>query len=225
MKKSLMFLLLALCAGSLGAAPITFDSSQFQTDTLALAGAASDNNSDTSPPALLPLLTTASAASGADFADSAGSADVGFLSAFAEVGSESQSTSALGSAEFNGKFTLSGTLLRLLVNFDSLNTLDGGTAGGQILLFLAVDGTTLLNQVVDTSGMFERFFVVPVGGLGVLDLLLTSNADATGGAAFNVSAANFSLELSEAPVLLVFATGLLGLVLMLRVRRARRVRI
>jgi hypothetical protein len=115
---------------------------------------------------------------------------------------------------------VSGTLLRLLVNFDSLNTLDGGTAGGQILLFLAVDGTTLLNQLVDTSGMFERFFLVPVGGLGMLDLLLTSNADATGGSAFNVSAANFSLELAEAPTLLLFASGLLGLGL-LRVRRNR----
>jgi hypothetical protein len=225
MKKILMFLLLALCAGSLGAAPVIFDSSQFQTDALALAGAVSDSHSDVSPPAPLPLLTTAVATSGADSADSSGSADVGFLGAFAEVGSESQSTSALGSAEFSGNFTLSGTLLRLLVNFDSLNTLDGGTAGGQILLFLAVDGTTLINQLVDTSGVFERFFVVPVGGLGVLDLLLTSNADATAGAAFNLSAAIFSLELSEAPTLLVFASGLLGLLLMLRIGRARLVRV
>jgi hypothetical protein len=190
-----------------------------------LTGAASDNHSDTSPPTSLPLLTAASAASGADFADSAGSADVGFLSAFAEAGSESASTSALGSAEFTANFTLAGTLLRLLVNFDSLNTLEGGTAGGQILLFLTVDGTPLLNQLVDTSGVFERFFVVPVGGLGVLDLLLTSNADATPGAAFNVSDATFSVALDEAPTLLLFASGLLGLMLLPRVRRGRSVRI
>ena len=86
MKKSLMFLLLTLCAGSLGAAPITFDSSQFQTDALALLGAASGQQLRYQPSRAAALLTTASATSGTDFADSAGSADDGFLTAFAEVG-------------------------------------------------------------------------------------------------------------------------------------------
>jgi hypothetical protein len=225
MKKSLLFLLLDLWIGSLAAAPISFDTTQFNVDAFAAVGAVVDRRSDSSPPSPLPLFTRAAVATASDIADSVGAAETGSLAASAEADSRVDKAFAEGSARFTGNFTLPGSLLHLLVNYASfIDMQDGGTASARIFLLLVIDGVTVLDQVINAPGAFDRFFVVPVGGLGVLDLLLISNADGNFDGSFGEGSASFRLEIPEAPTVFIFATALLSLLLITRARRVRNIR-
>ncbi len=211
----LFALLLGLWVSGLPAMPLTFTSSQSQTDAFAQVGAVMDTPpSDSNPPSSFPLLTTASAISGADQADAGGTVDDGFLGASAEVTSVTQDASALASAEFTGDFVASGGPLLLTLDFDSqLPVLSNGLAENSLLVRLIGNGVTLLQETFSATELITRVVVLPAGlTQGTLDLLLTSSAEATAdttvGRALGLATVSFTADIPEPSVGLLLLPGL-----------------
>ena len=207
----LLALLLGLWGSGLPAMPLTFTSSLYQTTAFAQVGAVADTPlSDSNPPSLFPLLTTASVTSGADKADAAGTADDGFLGTSAEVTSVIQDASALASAEFTGDFVASGGPLLLTFDFESqLPVLTNALAENKLLVKLIGNGSTLLEETFSATGLITRAVYLPAGTTqGTLDLLLTSSAEATVGSALGLATVSFTADIPEPPGWALLAPGL-----------------
>ena len=216
MKKIICAVCFGFYAMALNAAPISFTNSSYQTAAVALAGEVTNSNSDSSPPGDLPLLTRADATADSASASGEGTAETGLLGASAEVSSSTENASALGSSEFTGEFLGSVGKTRLFADFFADGSADGdGSLDNQLAIRLISNGVTLLDEVLTATGLFDRTFDLSVGALNVLDILLLSSADVTNGNVLSIASANFSLtsnEVSETPVLALFAFGLLLLV-------------
>ena len=221
MKRIIALVLLGFCGTALQAAPLVFTNTLNLTDARALAGAANDANSDSSPPTAFPSLTIAAVDTDTASASAAGSADVGFLGSAASASSTVDPASALASSEFIGNFVALGGAIRLSLNFDTLNNgTDGANADSSILLTLIADGETFLNEVFNTAQSIDRLITLPGGALATLDLLLTSSADATVGDALAVATLTFqAAQVPTAPTLALVLLGLLALAYRLRLAR------
>lgn len=204
MKRTLFALSLALSTALAAAAPLTFSSATYSTGALAVAGAALDSNSDASPSSPLPLLTSATATSGADSASSAGAADTGFLGASAEANSDLDNASSLASAEFLGLFKGTGAPIGLKLSYDAATT-GSGTAESRLLV--TFNALNLFNDAISGPGFFETMLDLAAGIDGVLDILLTSSADATSANAFNVASVAFAASVPEPSTLVLLLAG------------------
>lgn len=204
MKRTLFAVTLALWAALAASAPLTFSSATYSTGALAIAGTALDANSDASPSSPLPLLTSATATSGADSASSAGAADTGFLGASAEANSEVDSASSLASAEFLGLFKGKGAPIGLKLSYDAGST-GSGTAESRLLV--TFNALNLFNDFISGPGFFETMIDLAAGIDGVLDILLTSSADATGASAFNIASVGFTASVPEPSTLVLLLAG------------------
>ena len=216
MKKIICAVCFGFYAMALNAAPISFTNSSYQTAAVALAGDVTNSNSDSSPPRDLPLLTKADATADSGIASAEGTAETGLLGARADVSSSLNNASALGSSEFTGEFLGSVGKIRLFADFFADGSADGdGSLDNQLTIRLISNGVTLLDEVLTATGLFDRTFDLSAGALNVLDILLLSSADVTNGSAQSIASANFSLtsnDVSETPMLALFALGLLSLV-------------
>lgn len=212
MKRILFALALALWAAMASAAPLTFSSVTYSTDAFASAGAELDSHSDATPSGLLPLLTSATATSGPDSASSAGAADTGFLGAYAEASSAVENASGLASAEFLGLFTGTGAPIGLKLRYDAATA---GTAESHLLV--TFNALSVFDDVISGPGLFETMLDLAAGLDGVLDILLTSSADATGASAFNIASVTFAATVPEPSTLAL----LLAAVAILVVSRRR----
>jgi hypothetical protein len=222
MKKYGLALLLGLWGTSLFATPLSFTSSQYQTDASALVGNTTDSNSDTSPPLFLQVSATAGFPN-SDFASSDGTAeetpDYRFLGTAIDVTGVTEEASGAGNAEFRGEFIAPGGPILISIQFNSQSDIsEDGTAEGQLSLSLISNGIPLPVETFTVSGIIERGVNLPAGAAGELDLFLTSTATATDGIAFNQATATFDVSVPEAPTLLIF---LLGLALMIVLGRHR----
>lgn len=204
MKRTLFALSLALWAALAAAAPLTFSSATYSTGALAIAGAALNSNFDVSPSSTLPLLTSATATSDADSASSAGAADTGFLGASAEANSDVDNASSLASAEFLGLFTGTGAPIGLKLSYDAATT-GSGTAESRLLV--TFNALSLFDDVITGPGFFETTIDLAAGIDGVLDILLTSSADATGASAFNIASVAFTASVPEPSTLVLLLAG------------------
>ena len=188
------------------AAPIVFTTTQYDTVALGLAGAISDVDADVSPPAALPVLSTATAVASDAFAFAFGLGSTGLLSVTAEADSFGQPAQAAGQSHFLGLFNSAGPL-SLHLGFDFLTSIvGGGTAAGglSVVLTNTVGGTTttLLNELYVAGRVVDLLFDLPIGGTGALDLVLFSEVSsfAAGQSAQNFLQVVFSATLSERPV-------------------------
>jgi hypothetical protein len=213
-KTAAIAMLLGLCANAAQAVPLSFTSTQYQTGASAGAGASLDANFDANPPSSFPLLTSASAAAGANSADAAGTADTGFLGASASAVSVDENANALGSAEFTGNFVATGGQLHIAIDFDSQADAGGGSADNTLVVHLTGNGIDFLNEMFSVTGLIDLHAQLPAGALGILDILLTSSADATGGAPFALTTASFaaaSVPAAPTLALMLLALALLGM--------------
>src|SRR5947208_12396685 len=136
--RTIYALALVCFAGHLAAVPIVFTpTSQYQTSGVALAGARSDAQFGSSPPSLLPLITTATAFNATDFASGSGIAASGLLTTQAEANSASGLASAVGSVEFIGDFIGGlGGLINLGFNFNTQDFSDPNTSSAGTLFVM-----------------------------------------------------------------------------------------
>lgn len=204
MKQTFLALSLVFWAAIAVATPLPFSTASYSTDALALAGSTSNSNSDASSSSPLPLLTSAAAISDADSASSAATADSGFLGTFADASSGVDNASGLAAASFRGLFKGTGAPIGLNLSYEA----DGsGTAESHLLVTFNL--LNLFDDVISGPGFFESLLDLAAGIDGVLEILLTSSADATGGAsAYNIASVQFAARVPEAPTLALLLAGM-----------------
>jgi hypothetical protein len=230
MKKMLMVagVFLALVLDGAAAAPIVFANSQYDTTAVALAnGGMADVNSDASPSSPVPLVSTATVAAPNDFASSLAIAADGLLvtSAEADGFAGAAGSSAVAQSHFVGTFLGSGRLI-LYFDFDNITSLiGGGTAAGTLFVMvtntIGASTTTLFNDLFAVGSNDITLELFSTGGVNTVDLLLFSEAVATGAgqAAQNFSQVTFNGTIPLPPsILLVIAA--LAVMLITRNRAA-----
>ena len=204
MKRMFLALSLALWAAIAVATPLQFFSASYSTDALAIAGAVLDQHSDASPASPLPLLTAASATSGADSASSAGVADTGFLGTYAEATSDVENSGSLASASFRGTFIGTGAPIGLNLFYESSGS---GSAASHLLVTFNL--LNLFDDVIGGSGSFETLLDLAAGIDGILEILLTSSADANAGtSAYHVATVQYTASVPETPTLALLFAGI-----------------
>lgn len=211
-------LIALLCLATVATAtPLDYLSVLYSTSAFAEVGGVSDGiNSDSSPPSVLPLFSSANVTGGDEFAAGDGIADDFFLAASSEASSSSNPVGAVGEAAFEAEFTGDGRY-RLVLNFDSFSDVLGGSAGAELAIALSVGATTVFDESFILAGGIERLFDLGVGELGVLSINLISTADALGAYAFNL--ASVDVDVAAVPLPGTLALVCPGLVLAWRQRR------
>ena len=206
-------LVLAGCALGVEAAPINFTSTQFETTAFAFAGASSDFASDSSPPSSLPLLSSVSVLQGLDSASASGVVETGVLTTFADVFSGAGSTIAGSTALFSGVFIASGDVVGISLDFNSDNFNSSFSLSSSVATIqVTSNGTILLNQARSSSGLFQFSISPAAGAASVLQLTLTSQADAFATSfATNVATLAFSAQTIPIPEPQTYAMMLAGL--------------
>lgn len=200
--------------------PISFFNTTFDTTAIAVAEGGADIDTDASPPGVLPLSSSAVQVGVSDLATADAFGDAGFLSTSASATGILDLASGVATSHFSGSFINHG-LLSLYMNFDTIGFASGtGVADGSLFVTLTNDGTTLISDVFTTSGPLNFFFDLPIGSVGVLDLLLVSEANAMGAAGggvgdgFNLALVSFTgtVPLPATWLLVVIGIGALGAV-------------
>lgn len=213
--KAIAAALLASAALGLHAAPLL--ATQLTTDAVAVAGAVADVDSRSSLVDDLPLLSSAVALSGGNYASAVGFADNGLLLAQSEASSVDEMANAVGSALFTSTFSLSGPgFLELWVSLLDQDFMDlGQAADASLFLTLVFGGTTYADVLLTgTDDPFSLRVDLPSAGEGMVSLLLVSEASALAGSAANFAQAAFSIEIQEVDepgtLALLLCAGLAG---------------
>jgi hypothetical protein len=218
MKPILSILLLLFAANIAQAGPIVFTDVEYTAYALADVDGVSDGpyNKD-STSFSLPFSVSASTNNVSDAAAASAGADVLALSANSSASSALAPASASAVSTFTGHFVAPDGLLSLSLDFSSL-----ASGFSQLDVALDLGGTLLYSQSFTASDLFNGSFAVPVGLAGtegLLDITLTSLADASnlGDSFANQSAVRFSLN--QVPEPAVWADLMLGLLLLAFHRR------
>ena len=200
MKSIIFACTLALCAGSVRAAPVVFDDIVYSTVTFASVGATTDTDFNDSHSSTLPWLTSSEAVGDQGGAASAFAiADHEFLSAGADAVGGPDGSSGLGSAEFFGSFIANGK--PILIDLDAAT--DG--TGNAIRLIVIGNGGTLLDRSWDTGGLHQAYLDIAAGTIGSIDLIVTSGVDVLPGDLASASAsASFGVTAVPEPSTLAF---------------------
>ena len=181
LKRFLMGCIVA-CSFAAHAVPVTFTGAQYNTSATATAQGVTESTSAANPPTALPLSSSATATGGTDFANAASAASAGLLTATAFSDSLAGAGSATAQARFAGTILGAGPL-HILLDFDTLNLLDGGTAANTLTVLLTntlgATTSTLFSGTFTSAGDYLLDYLTPLGSSSRLDLLLTSTA-ATG---------------------------------------------
>ncbi|NUZ08361.1 PEP-CTERM sorting domain-containing protein [Schlegelella sp. ID0723] len=206
--------LLACAALGAHAAPLIYSSSQFAADAVAVAGTVADVDSKTSPPDAAPLVSSAVATSGGNFASALGFAGGGLLVAQSEASSGGQATSAVGTASFEGLFSLDRAgHLKFFIDLIDEDFTDAGQFSDASLFFtLTFEGTTYANLLLTgADDPFSLQINLPGAGTGMFSLLLASEASALNGNAANFAQAQFVVTVPEpGTIALLLGAGLVG---------------
>lgn len=195
------------------AAPIVYSSAQYDTVAVAIAGGEADFNSGSSPPADMPLLTSATAFDAVDYASGSGVAAIGLLTTQAEANSFAGIANAVGTSEFTGVFSLDPLLfLQISIDMTSQHFTDAAAfSSGTLFLVVTSGGTTFLDEQLSTGGLYSYSLGPVAAGSYTLNLQLSSEANTTsGGNAFNFASVAFEATVSAVPepgTLLLWATA------------------
>ena len=198
-----------LASFAISAHAVTFSSTQFNVDAVALSDAAPDFQSASSPTALV----TASAASVANNnAATAGAIAGPFLfTTSADASATGGIASAVSTAHFLGSFV---NAAHMLLGLDFLRTdVLSGTGGGSTTLFVTLKSgaTTIFDDFITGSRAFD--YLASVGSTSTLELTLSSDASAGFLGTGPGNSSSFGLVEITAPVpepetYLLFAIGL-----------------
>jgi hypothetical protein len=181
MKRIILAVVLAMSALQAKAAPLVFTDSTWTTSGFSSAGTASNSARDVSPTTPLPLTTSARSADLDAKASADAIPDVDVLSALATaVASSDGAALAVASSAFLGNFVAPGGLLYLLLDIDlSATSAQGGGFGEGLVRIMLVGGPDLLiDEIVRATGMFDRYFELPFGTAGFLNIEAIASADA-----------------------------------------------
>jgi len=202
MTRLILAAVLALSALQTNAAPLVFTDATWTTSGFSSAGTASNSASDASPTTPLPLLTSAPSADLDATASADAIADVDVLSALATaVASSDGSASAIASAAFLGNFVAPGGLLYLLLDIDlaATSTQGDGFGDGLVRITLAGGPDLLIDEIVRANGTFDRYFELPFGTAGFLNIEAIGSADAATAGDIGVGSASVIFGLRTVP--------------------------
>jgi hypothetical protein len=202
MKRLILAAVLGIAAFQASADPLTFTDSTWTTSGFSSAGTASNSESDASPITPLPLLTSAPSADLDATASGDAIADTNVLSALATaVASADGAASAIASAAFLGNFVAPGGLLYLLLDIDlSATSSQGNGVGDGLVRITLVGGPDLLiDEIVRTTGTFDRYFDLPFGTMGFLNIEAIGSADAATAGDIAVGSASVIFGLRTVP--------------------------
>lgn len=227
--RRLFLSLLFIVAGSAQALPIDLSNARYSTSAYGEVDVDSDGiHADSSPPSLLPLFSHAEVIGADVSADERATADAladhGFLSVSSETRGTHHHAGAVAEAALEQELLLAGTYL-LHLDFDTLLDLAGGEAGASLGLVVSAGSRTLFDDVFTDSADITRRFMLAPGETGLLYVGLISSADSFGDGlsgelyAFNLASVDVDLTAVPSPSPLALMT--LGLVPLLRLRRAR----
>lgn len=174
-----------------------------------------------SPPASLPLATSATSSDGTNSAFGTGIGDSGFLAASSEIAGADATVFAFGYSEYMGTFFAPDGAFQLRIDFNNAGQASGADAMTETVLGLNLtSGLTtlwsfeyhypLLNDATLLDQTLEQMFTLPVGTLADLNVWVSSTANATTpGEAFNLASAQFTLaSVPEPSTLLALIAGL-----------------
>lgn len=222
MKRLILAAMLAIAAFQVNADPLAFIDSTWTTSGFSSAGTASNSASDASPTTPLPLLASAPSADLDATASGDAIADVDVLSALATaVASSDGAASAIASAAFLGNFVAPGGLLYLLLDIDlaSTTSLGNGFGDGLVRVTLVGGADLLIDEIVRTTGKFDRYFDLPFGTTGFLNIEAIGSADAAtvGDIAVGSASVIFGLRTVPEPAgLALLLAAVLGAVMVSR---------
>ncbi len=181
MKRLILAAVLGIAAFQASAEPLTFTDSTWTTSGFSSAGTASNSAGDASPTTPLPLTTSAPSADLDATASGDAIADLDVLGALATaVASADGAASAVASAAFLGNFVAPGGLLYLLLDIDLSATSAQGDGFGEGLVRITLVGgpDLLIDEIVRTTGIFDRHFELPFGTAGFLNIEAVGSAEA-----------------------------------------------
>jgi len=210
MKPLLSILLFLFACNFAHASPIVFTDVAYTTYALADVDGVSDGpHSKDSASFNLPFSDSASANNGSDAASATAAVDILALSANSSASSSLDPASASAVSTFTGHFVVPEGWLSLAFDFSSL-----ASGLGQLDVALDVGGTLLYSQSFTASNLFSNNFAVPtglVGTEGLLDITLTSLADASNMGDNFANQASVGFALNQVPEPAVWANLILGL--------------
>lgn len=202
MKRLILAAVLAIAAVQVNADPLAYTDRTWTTSGSSSAGTAANSDSDASPTSPLPLLTSAPSADLDATASGDAIADVDVLSALATaVASPDGSASAIASAAFLGNFVAPGGLLYLLLDIDLAATSAQGNGIGDGLVRITLVGgpDLLIDEIVRTTGRFDRYFDLPFGTTGLLNIEAIGSGDAATAGDIAVGSASVIFGLRTVP--------------------------
>jgi hypothetical protein len=202
MKRLILAAVFAVTALQANATPLVFTDSTWTTSGFSSAGTSSNNASDASPTTPLPLTTSAPSADLDATASGDAIADIDVLSALATaVASSDGAASAVASAAFLGNFVAPGGLLHLLLDIDlaATSAQGNGVSDGLVRITLVGGPDQLIDEIVRTSGTFERYFELALGTTGFLNIEALASADAAAAGDIAVGSASVIFGLRTVP--------------------------
>lgn len=217
--KSLLAACMACFALQALAEPVAFTGARIDTEAVAVAGSDAAVQFGTSPPAALPLITSAVAVGTTEFAAAGGIGSVGLLSTQAEADGGAGFASAVGTSRFVADFLGTGQLFGFSFDLFFTDALQGD-AFSSSTLFVQIfsDGIAVVDEVITANGLFEFSHVFAAGALGRIDVLLSSDASGNAGAyGQSVASVAFTASVPEPGTL-----ALIGLPLVWLLCRSRR---
>ena len=196
--------LIAVAASAI-AAPVDFTQSEYTTFASSDMGAETSGLlSKSSPPDMLPLLSSAMLSDTGNSSSATGSANTGQLDVSTDTVSSSLLAAATSDAGLSGTFTGTGQRVDFVVDYSTSGDIFGGSAGSQLFVTLQSNGATLLDGTFSSTQQIQQSFVLPSGSTNLFDIQLVSNAVADGSLdnlvlGSNVASAAFSLNAAPVP--------------------------
>ncbi|MEO6422741.1 MAG: hypothetical protein ABIR84_08715 [Candidatus Nitrotoga sp.] len=212
------------------AEPITFTDPNYSVTAIVGVDETVDSASDTSPLTAIPLNVEklVSIDTGSAFAHA--SADLGKLSASANVISSGGIADASSNSRFFGTIdSILGGTYQLAFNFITGDIIDGTDSSASSTLAIIINSNLndLYNEIFSSSRSLTDFtFSLTPGESALFDITLISNANSTSGSASNAANVDFSINaaVNGVPEPHEGMLLLLGVVVMCSVIRRERIR-
>ncbi len=187
------------------AMPVTYTQTEYTTfASLDMGADTSGLLSKSSPPDMLPLLSSAMLADSGNSSSATGSANTGQFDVSTETVSSGLFAAATSGAGFSGRFTGTGQRVDFVIDYNNTDDVFGGSAGSQLFVTLLSNGTTLFDGTFSSTQLIQQGFTLPLGSSNLFDIQLVSNALADGSvnnlvSSTNTASAAFSLNAAPVP--------------------------
>ena len=192
-------------AANVIAAPVAFTQSEYTTFASVDMGAdTSGLLSKSSPPDMLPLLSSAMLADTGNSSSATGSANTWQFDVSTDTVSSSLFAAATAGAGFSGTFTGTGQRVDFVIDYSTADDVFGGSAGSQLFVTLQSNGAKLFDGTFSSTQLIQQGFTLPSGSNNLFDIQLVSNAVADGSLdnvilGSNVASVAFSMNAAPVP--------------------------